>query len=114
VSTPHGVGHTTYSNAVRTDFLSVRGASSAVPSDVDLQQYEGAIEKKKRRYLSTRISSNCYCFHSTPVTMGTGVRYHIDNVSEYHEMVIDHDEDVGVGMNMNRRYEYEMSFVVWL
>ena len=47
MSTPHGVGHTTYSNAVRTDFLSVRGASSAVPSDVDLQQYEGAIEKKK-------------------------------------------------------------------
>jgi len=46
--------------------------------------------------------------------MGTGVRYHIDYVSEYHEMVINHDEDVGVGMNMNRRHEYEMSFVVWL
>jgi hypothetical protein len=38
-------------------FLSVRGASSAVPCDVDLQQYEGAIEKQSA-YIFPQLGTN--------------------------------------------------------
>jgi len=37
--------------------LSVHGASSAVPSDVDLQQYEGALEKQSV-YILPQLGTN--------------------------------------------------------
>ena len=71
--------------------MSVRGASSAVPSDVDLQQYEGAIEKQNANIfpqLGTNIIQLLlFSFNSGDGGKGV-VRYHIDCVSECREMVI--------------------------
>jgi hypothetical protein len=66
---------------------SVGGASSAMPSHANLQQYEGAIQnlRASARFFpqfGTNITQ-FLCYHSTSVRVGReGTRYHADFVDE--------------------------------
>ena len=60
-----------------------------------------------------RIFIQLLCYHSTRVRAGW-LRYRVDCVGEYRELVTDHDEDVDIDMNVNGGYGCNVSFAIQL